>query len=291
MQIDLSIQQQLQQVAIDTGVHGFRPLKNLLSYEFGLTLANNELVWICSEEDELVVNNHSTNERISVLGSEAILLTYPKSSWDISIHCKKGTFHFFVISLRSLHEYLSADFNEDNLEREDIDYSKASKVVHLKPHVSSHLMSIFQSSNDSYFQRMEGKGKFILAFSNFLEQLFGNTNAQCPFKMSSDIEEKIRTAHQLIIKDLSHSPDPTQLSYEVNVSKTKLQEGFKFLYGMSIYEYYNDYRIERAAQLLQGGDFLVKEIAYDIGYQNPSHFIAAFKKRKGCTPKKYMQQF
>jgi len=31
----------------------------------------------------------------------------------------------------------------------------------------------------------------------------------------------------------------------------------------------------------------VNEVAFDIGYTNPSHFIAAFKKKFGTTPRKY----
>ncbi len=49
--------------------------------------------------------------------------------------------------------------------------------------------------------------------------------------------------------------------------------------------------MEKAESLLESGQHLVKEIAFEIGYQNPSHFIAAFKKRNGCTPKQYMKNY
>ena len=32
----------------------------------------------------------------------------------------------------------------------------------------------------------------------------------------------------------------------------------------------------------------VAQVAYQIGYANPSHFIAAFKRKFGVTPKKYL---
>jgi AraC-like DNA-binding protein len=42
--------------------------------------------------------------------------------------------------------------------------------------------------------------------------------------------------------------------------------------------------------MLASGELLVKEIAFKIGYQNPSHFISAFKKKYGYTPKQYLKQ-
>jgi AraC-like DNA-binding protein len=40
--------------------------------------------------------------------------------------------------------------------------------------------------------------------------------------------------------------------------------------------------------LLDSAKLQVNEVAYQIGYNNPSHFIAAFKKKFGVTPKKYL---
>jgi len=38
---------------------------------------------------------------------------------------------------------------------------------------------------------------------------------------------------------------------------------------------------------LDQGRLSVNEGAFEIGYHNPSHFIAAFKRKFGVTPKKY----
>jgi len=34
--------------------------------------------------------------------------------------------------------------------------------------------------------------------------------------------------------------------------------------------------------------YQVNEVAFQTGYTNPSHFIAAFKKKFSVTPKKYL---
>ena len=40
--------------------------------------------------------------------------------------------------------------------------------------------------------------------------------------------------------------------------------------------------------MIESGEYKVKDAAYALGYVNPSHFIAAFKKKFGVTPKKYL---
>ncbi len=46
--------------------------------------------------------------------------------------------------------------------------------------------------------------------------------------------------------------------------------------------------MEYARKLLASKKYNISEISFKIGYSTPSHFIAAFKKKYGSTPKKYM---
>ena len=43
-----------------------------------------------------------------------------------------------------------------------------------------------------------------------------------------------------------------------------------------------------ARKLLDSGSYNVNEVGLKIGYSTGSHFIAAFKKKYGTTPKKYL---
>jgi len=46
--------------------------------------------------------------------------------------------------------------------------------------------------------------------------------------------------------------------------------------------------MEYARKLLDSGTYNVNEVGVQIGYSTASHFIAAFKKKFGTTPKKYL---
>jgi len=44
-----------------------------------------------------------------------------------------------------------------------------------------------------------------------------------------------------------------------------------------------------ARKMLNSGVHNVNEVGLKIGYSTASHFISAFKKKYGTTPKKYLQ--
>ena len=46
--------------------------------------------------------------------------------------------------------------------------------------------------------------------------------------------------------------------------------------------------MEHSRRLLESNQFNVNEVGLKVGYSTSSHFIAAFKKKFGTTPKKYV---
>ena len=72
------------------------------------------------------------------------------------------------------------------------------------------------------------------------------------------------------------------------ISLKKLKAGFKEIYGDTVFNFLFDYKMEFARKLLDTGSYNVNEVGLKIGYSTSSHFIAAFKKKFGTTPKKYL---
>jgi len=68
-----------------------------------------------------------------------------------------------------------------------------------------------------------------------------------------------------------------------------LKEGFKQIYGDSVFSFLLEYKMEYARKLLESNQYNVNEVGLKVGYSTASHFIAAFKKKYGVTPKKYNQ--
>lgn len=75
-----------------------------------------------------------------------------------------------------------------------------------------------------------------------------------------------------------------QLAADHDISVSHLQKLFKQTYGVPIYHYIKEYRLEQAAVELVRTEKTVTEIAQSAGYSNASKFSESFRKRYGKTP-------
>jgi two-component system response regulator YesN len=76
----------------------------------------------------------------------------------------------------------------------------------------------------------------------------------------------------------------TMVSEHMNLSPTYLCHLFKETTGDTLNNYLIDIRIKRALELLQTGEYKVKDIARLVGYRNGNYFSYQFKKRMGYSP-------
>ncbi|NJL37083.1 MAG: helix-turn-helix transcriptional regulator [Leptolyngbyaceae cyanobacterium SM1_4_3] len=97
--------------------------------------------------------------------------------------------------------------------------------------------------------------------------------------------DRIYHAREIMLLDLENPPSALELAQQVGVSVCTLQRRFQELFGMTVFGYLTDQRMQLAEQLLRQGHCTVAEISAIVGYSNPSFFAAAFKRRFGITPK------
>jgi len=99
--------------------------------------------------------------------------------------------------------------------------------------------------------------------------------------------EKLLVVRSIILADLSKPPVLHSLSTTIGMSETKLKQLFKQTFGDTIYNYYQEIRMQEAAFLLKQAGYSVSEVGYQLGFSNLSHFSRLFQKHYGMTPKKY----
>ncbi|TPD65829.1 helix-turn-helix domain-containing protein [Flavobacterium microcysteis] len=95
------------------------------------------------------------------------------------------------------------------------------------------------------------------------------------------------TIREQILEHLDIPPVINELSAEANMSPTKLKRLFKQVFGNSIFNYYQEFRMKEAARLLKDEKLSVSEVGYQLGFTNLSHFTRLFEKHIGLKPKKY----
>ncbi|WP_321402568.1 AraC family transcriptional regulator [Maridesulfovibrio sp.] len=100
--------------------------------------------------------------------------------------------------------------------------------------------------------------------------------------------EQIKAIHEELILNYESPPSMTEFSRNHMLGVSKIQAGFQEIYGMTVFAYLKEYKLRKAKLMFDDGDMNVSEVAWELGYTNISHFSAAFKKRYGVLPKKYL---
>ena len=99
--------------------------------------------------------------------------------------------------------------------------------------------------------------------------------------------QKLQEVREYMLSDLSAPKDINELTRFSGMSATKLRASFKEVYGMSIYNLFQEHRLEKARELLAEGGKSVSEVAYMLGYTHLGHFTGAFKQKFQCLPKDF----
>ena len=77
----------------------------------------------------------------------------------------------------------------------------------------------------------------------------------------------------------------------VHISCSRLRHLLTEALGMSPSRYIKTVRLDRARVLLTETFMSVKEIVFDVGATDLSHFVRDFKREYGCTPTEYRVSF
>lgn len=123
---------------------------------------------------------------------------------------------------------------------------------------------------------------------HLLSRLLENTK-DIPKKRIPTNQKEIYLRKALSYIDIHYAEDitVTEISNFINIDRTYLFNLFKSLLNMSPQQYLLNYRISKAALMLEHSELSVAEIANYVGYTDPLAFSKAFKKVKQLSPQNY----
>jgi AraC-like DNA-binding protein len=82
-----------------------------------------------------------------------------------------------------------------------------------------------------------------------------------------------------------------ELCAEIGTSASRFIQLFKnSVSSISPHVYYNRLIVDKAQKILAAGDLSVKEVAYELGFQNESHFCKVFRACAGVTPGNFRER-
>ena len=227
--------------------------------------------------------------QFTVKESDSMLLYNPQKALPISVTLTPGSWLVsLVLPIKKFHALFSDDadhihfLSPDNITKKFYD----NKVF--TPAMAVVLSQIMQAKVHDSIRSLYLKGKVFELLSLYFNKNGDGDLESCPFLVDEVQVGKIHLAKKIIIDRMTHPPSLTELSAEIGLNTKKLKEGFKQLYGQSVFAYLLDHKMEEARRMLDSQQYNVNEVGLKLGYSTSSHFIAAFKKKFGTTPKKYL---
>ena len=94
----------------------------------------------------------------------------------------------------------------------------------------------------------------------------------------------IREAAEYIQNDILEFKTIKDLAQHIGLNPTKMQNGFKEIYGTTVNEFVQNRRLDLAKNLIKTTDYSFSEIAYMVGLSSKSYFSKIFKDKYGITP-------
>ena len=239
---------------------------------------------------KFVFNNG--NYTLNLLEETSLLLYNPQR--DLPIHLEvepKSWLLSIIISIKKFHSLFSQDADYITFLSPDNRDKKYYTDGNISPSMAIVLNQLINFNLNPSTKSLYFKGKAYELLSLYFNRTGEADVEQCPFLINEENVLKIRKAKDIILENMAEPPSLQSLADQVQLSLKKLKEGFKQLYGDSVYSFLLDHKMEVARKLLESGNHNVNEVGLRIGYSTSSHFIAAFKKEVWNYPKKIYNVF
>jgi len=106
-------------------------------------------------------------------------------------------------------------------------------------------------------------------------------------QVEPDVVHRIK---QYIIEHSASDISLERIAEVVHLSPYYISKMFKEEVGVNYIDFLTNCRMEKAKQLLANHALSLKEITYEIGYNDPNYFSKVFKKMVGAAPSDYRKQ-
>jgi len=229
-------------------------------------------------------------------------ISYSHNTWFVfKPGATMNIFHFKGSKELSLTVFFSEEWLKQVLSKTD-EYKNSSiiyffesktkyiiwpETMELSEVISNPLMVFLQNKMKGVksFEKEELK-KHSLDFINLFINKYNREEVSKHFYEIPDSERlKILKAEHLLIQNIQAPFIGIEaLAKEVSISPTQLKSHFKMIFGETVFQYFRHKQMEYAFVVLKNKNTNVKEVARQLGYENPSKFTAAFKEQYNVLP-------
>ena len=151
--------------------------------------------------------------------------------------------------------------------------------------INNEIVQLYQEAIRVAIEQKSGFQQMLAGIVNHLLGLAYSLDKNSIFE-NSEIITQVNKA-KIIISENVNSIKPKTIAEKLNMSYSSFRKMFKEYTGFAPYQYIQEVKIQKSKELLTNTMLPVKEIAYQMGFENQEYFFTAFKKKNKVTPVEY----
>ena len=107
---------------------------------------------------------------------------------------------------------------------------------------------------------------------------------------ASVVKARLQSIVAYIAKNYTQQISETELARQCEMSPFQFSREFRKAFGITFRDHVCDLRLKQAARLLRNPGIPITDIAALAGFNDPSYFARAFRKRLGCVPSEFRKR-
>ncbi|OBX21035.1 MULTISPECIES: helix-turn-helix domain-containing protein [Bizionia] len=221
---------------------------------------------------------HFAGTSVAVNKEQSLLLKKGNWLWtelldtEAIYYCK-----LFFFSEKKLTDFLSKYTNDIKPYKEDVPYFVIENDDYIAAFINSLSSNTF--TNHSYSDAL-----LVLKFEEIMLYLLNKYGNQFEYYLHSLISKEISPFKKVVESNVNSNLKLEEIAFLCNMSLSTFKRHFTNEYDEPPGKWLQDKRLQKAKELLQGGELKASDIYLDIGYNNLSNFSIAFKNKFGISP-------
>ncbi|WP_105619868.1 helix-turn-helix transcriptional regulator [Vallitalea okinawensis] len=134
-----------------------------------------------------------------------------------------------------------------------------------------------------YYKHMES----IMTYSTWLNEVIEFLFQKIKEQKADEAEVLLRDIKNIVDNNIYNDISLDLVADQLHMRYDTLSRTFKQMTGKTFSTYVKEVKLERAIDLVTGGEYTMGDISKKLGYSSTHYFIRLFKQAYGMTPKQY----
>jgi len=187
-------------------------------------------------------------------------------------------------------------FDLETAEQIPVSLRKAISGCHQADYYRSHAMTSVMGATlrqllhcpyQGLAQRLYIESKALELIGLCFDQMLSDGSPPHRSGLKADEIHRIFQAKDILLSQVANPPTLLKLSHQIGLNDRKLKQGFRQVFGTTVFGYLHSYRMQQAQQLLLMPGATITSVAQVVGYRSPEAFSVAFRRTFAISPKAY----